>query len=42
MATLKRFEDLKVWKEARVLNQKLFVMNLKNFTIFKMKSMEKI
>jgi four helix bundle protein len=28
MATLKRFEDLKVWKEARVLNQKLFVLLL--------------
>lgn len=28
MATLKRFEDLKVWKEARILNQNLFVLLL--------------
>jgi four helix bundle protein len=35
MATLRRFEDLKVWEEARVLNQKLFVLLLdKDSSIF--------
>jgi len=28
MATLNRFEDLKVWKDARVVNQKLFALLL--------------